>query len=192
MTLNELTFDEPYLAKIGNSDPQNTKKENYSEEELLLYAYIASEPGATDAIELATRRGAEEKVSILKKRGPNSIEIPGFKINAFIPFNPVSKYTEATATNTNTKEQFKCIKGAPHVIIHICNNHRDATKKVEQLASMGLRALAVAKTVDAEMKKFEMIGLISLLDPPRADSAQTIKECMKLGIQVNIIKLKDQ
>lgn len=149
-----------------------------------MYAYLASEPGATDAIEVATRRGAEGAVPILKEREKNTIEVPGFKVVGFVPFNPISKYTEATVNNTTTNEKFRCIKGAPQVIIAMCNNHREATQKVEKFATQGLRALGVAKTVDPEMKKFEIIGLISLLDPPRIDSASTIKECMKLGIQV--------
>lgn len=120
----------------------------------------------------------------MKKREKGSIEVPGFKVVAFVPFNPVSKYTEATVVDKKTNEKFRCIKGAPQVIIALCNDHREATKNVEKFATQGLRALGVAKTVDADMKKFEMIGLISLLDPPRVDSADTIKECIKLGIQV--------
>lgn len=182
--MNELTFDEPYLAKKGNLGPSPGTGANYTEDELLLYAYLASEPGATDAIEVATRRGAEATVSILKEREKNTIGVPGFKVVGFVPFNPISKYTEATVNNNQTNEKFRCIKGAPQIIIAMCNNHREATLKVEKFAKQGLRALAVAKTVDAEMKKFELIGLISLLDPPRIDSAETIKQCMKLGIQV--------
>jgi len=186
LTLNELTFDKPYLAKKGNSNPSTATDTSYTEEELLLYAYLTSEPGATDAIELATRRGAEESVAILKERGNGSIEVPGYKVVAFVPFNPVSKYTEATVLDKKTNQKFRCVKGAPQVIISMCNNHAEATKKVNQFASQGLRSLGVAKTVDEEMKTFEMVGLISLLDPPRVDSAETIKECIKLGIQVLI------
>ena len=182
--MNELTFDKPYLAKKGNSNPSTVKEESYSEDDLLLYAYLASEPGATDAIEIATRRGAEATLAILKSRAEHSLEIPGFKILSFVPFNPVSKFTEAITLNNSTQERFRCIKGAPQVIISMCNNHQEASKAVIKFASMGLRALAVAKTVDPDMKKFEMIGLISLLDPPRIDSAETIKRCMALGIQV--------
>lgn len=188
LTLNELTFDEPYLANKGNSNPSTATDIKYTEEELLLYAYLASEPGATDAIEVATRRGAEETVPLLKAREANTIEVPGYKVVGFIPFNPISKYTEATVNDLKAQEKFRCVKGAPHVIIEMCNNHKEASKKVEKFALQGLRALGVAKTVDAEMKTFEMIGLISLLDPPRVDSGSTIQECMKLGIQVNMSK----
>jgi H+-transporting ATPase len=55
------------------------------------------------------------------------------------------------------------------------------------LARRGLRALGVARTVDVELIQFELVGLISLLDPPREDSAATIKECEELGVNVKMI-----
>jgi magnesium-transporting ATPase (P-type) len=37
------------------------------------------------------------------------------------------------------------------------------------------------------MKQFEMVGMISLLDPPRPDSAETIAKCEKFGVNVKMI-----
>jgi H+-transporting ATPase len=188
ITLNELSFDKPYLAVKGNiSHPDNKEGEKYTEEDLLLTAYFASEPGATDAIELATRRGAEEKVPLLKGRDKSSIEVPGYKVVSFVPFNPNTKSTEATIQNIKTGETFKCIKGAPHVIIEKAGHLQEASDYVVKFAEKGLRALGVARSVDPEMQVFEMVGLISLLDPPRPDSASTIKECIRLGVQVKMI-----
>lgn len=186
--MNELSFDKPYLANKGNTAKklQGTGVP-YSEEELLLNAYLASEPGATDAIELATRKGAERLVKILNNRKEGAIDVPGYKVVGFVPFNPVTKYTEATILDLSTGVKFKCIKGAPQVIISICGEHADASKAVLTLAQRGLRALGVARTIDDKMENFEMIGMISLLDPPRPDSAQTIKECIKLGVGVSFV-----
>ncbi|KAJ3095408.1 hypothetical protein HDU97_006990 [Phlyctochytrium planicorne] len=190
LTLNELSFDKPYLAKKNstNSNLQGNG-ESYTSEELLLHAYFASEPGAMDAIELAVRRAAEDTLTILHENKVNkaSHEVPGFKQVSFVPFSPDTKYTEATIMNLTTGETFRCVKGAPHVIVHIVNGHDEATKAVLGLAKRGLRALGVARTVDKEMTKFEMVGMISLLDPPRPDSAQTILECAELGIAVKMI-----
>jgi H+-transporting ATPase len=190
ITLNELSFDKPYLAKKGNTS-ENFKGtgESYTDEELLLTAYLASEPGATDAIELATRRGAEEIVPQLKNRKEGTIDIPGYKTIAFIPFNPITKYTEATVQNLETGEIFKCIKGAPHVIIEKCGGHDEAEHAVLSFAQKGLRALGVAKLTGEKAASFEMVGMISLLDPPRPDSAATIKECIRLGVNVSFASL---
>ncbi|KAJ3099265.1 hypothetical protein HDU96_010762 [Phlyctochytrium bullatum] len=186
LTLNELSFDKPYLSKKGSTstDFKGTGVP-YTSEELLLYAFFASEPGAMDAIELAVRRAATGTLPVLKDIKGH--EVPGYKQVAFTPFSPDTKYTEATIKNLETGETFRCVKGAPHVITHICGGHDEATKAVLALAKRGLRALGVAKTVDPEMKRFEMVGMISLLDPPRPDSAQTIQECSELGISVKMI-----
>ena len=58
-----------------------------------------------------------------------------------------------------------------------CNNY------IAQRASNGLRSLGVAVSHDGG-NSMELAGLISLLDPPRSDSAATIKRAQEMGIQV--------
>ncbi|KAJ3032463.1 hypothetical protein HDV00_007511 [Rhizophlyctis rosea] len=188
LTLNELTFDVPYLTNKGNTgaNPAGTG-DKYTEQDLLLTSFLASEPGAQDAIELAVRTASQERVDILREREVQDHHVPGYKVNGFIPFNPTSKYTEATVTNLTTGEKFRCIKGAPPVIVRMVGGHAEATDAVNDFARRGLRALGVAKTIDPEMTKFELIGMISLLDPPRPDSAATIRECHQLGVDVKMI-----
>ncbi|KAI8809307.1 hypothetical protein BJ742DRAFT_805824 [Cladochytrium replicatum] len=188
LTLNELTFDNPYLSNKGNTstDFYGTGVP-YTNEDLLLTAYFASEPGAQDAIELAVRTAAEERVEVLRTREGSGHQIPGYKVNGFIPFNPTSKYTEATVTDHATGKQFRCIKGAPQVIVRMVGGHDEASDAVLNFARRGLRALGVARTIDAEMTKFELVGMISLLDPPRPDSAATIKDCEAYGVRVKMI-----
>ncbi|KAJ2072934.1 hypothetical protein GGI16_008925, partial [Coemansia sp. S142-1] len=65
LTLNKLTFDEPYL------------KPGFTKEDLLLYSYLASEPGANDPIELAVRTAAKRDVPLLSECTGHTI--PGFK-----------------------------------------------------------------------------------------------------------------
>jgi H+-transporting ATPase len=154
---------------------------------LLLNSFLSSEPGAHDPIEEAIRKASQETVKLLKNRVEQDHHIPGYKVNNFIPFNPNDKYTEATVSNLTTGDKFRVIKGAPQVIIKICGGHQLATDTVNDFAARGLRALGVARTIDAEMTKFELIGLISLLDPPRPDSGETIMECEKMGINVKMI-----
>ena len=57
---------------------------------------------------------------------------------------------------------------------------------IDQQASCGLRALAVANSSDGG-KTWALFGLISMLDPPREDSAETIKEAQSLGVEVKMI-----
>ncbi|CEG72877.1 Putative V-type H ATPase (Fragment) [Rhizopus microsporus] len=174
LTLNELTFDKPWLTN------------GYSEEDILFYSYLAAEQGANDPIESAVRRAAESQVDLLKNR-PNNREIPGYKVIQFEPFNPTTKMTRATVMNVNTNETFSVAKGAPQVITKLVGGDNEAVHAVNSLARRGLRALGVAKTVSGSDDKFELVGMISLLDPPRPDSLQTIAECNALGVDVKMI-----
>ncbi|KAF9355533.1 hypothetical protein BGX26_006439 [Mortierella sp. AD094] len=174
LTLNELTFDEPYLTN------------NYTSEDILLYSYLAAEPGANDPIEFAVRTAAEEQLEILKNR-THKHEVPGFKVTSFLPFNPSTKMTQATVMNTNTRESFKVAKGAPQVIIRLVGGDDDAVRAVNSLAKRGLRALGVARTKPGSLEEYELVGMISLIDPPRPDSAETIRRCNEMGVDVKMI-----
>ncbi|RKP02331.1 hypothetical protein CXG81DRAFT_10900 [Caulochytrium protostelioides] len=187
LTLNQLTFDAPYLCHVGNTGdhPIGDAGIPYTEQDLLLHAYFASEPGAGDPIEKAVRGAAQARVALLS--GVRDHNIPGYKVNQFVPFNPNVKYTEARVTNLATGQSFRAIKGAPQVIIQMVGGHPEATAQVLDFAHRGLRALGVARSVDAEMTRFELVGMISLIDPPRPDSAQTIRECEDLGVKVKMI-----
>lgn len=136
---------------------------------------------------MAVRKAAEQTVPLLENRQEKNHIIPGYKILNFTPFNPNEKYTAATVQNLETNEQFRVIKGAPPVVIQISGNPCQATEKVDEFAKRGLRALAVSRTFDPEMKDFKLVGLISLLDPPRPDSKQTIADCKKFGVEVKMI-----
>ncbi|KAF9322638.1 hypothetical protein BG006_002189 [Podila minutissima] len=174
LTLNELTFDEPYL---------NT---GYSSNDLLLYSYLASEFGANDPIELAVRTAAEHQVPLLRNRQV-SHKVPGYDITSFVPFNPSVKYTEATVRDTNTGATFKVAKGAPQVIIKLVGGNDPAVRAYMAMAKRGLRALGVAKTVEGFKDQWVLVGLASMLDPPRPDSASTIERCQRMGIQVKMV-----
>jgi len=148
---------------------------------------MASESGAGDPIEMAVRKAATSNVTLLRERDTQDHKIPGVKITGFIPFNPTAMYIEGKVKNLETEEQFRVIKGAPQVIIERCGGHQQATDAVIDFAGRGLCALGFARTVNAEMTKFELVGLISLLDPPREDSCDTIRECEAIGVNVKLI-----
>ncbi|CAO3569527.1 unnamed protein product [Mortierella alpina] len=174
LTLNELTFDEPYLTN------------RYTSDDILLYSYLAAEPGANDPIEFAVRTAAEEQLEILKNR-ERKHEVPGYKVTSFLPFNSSTKMTQATVLNLNTQESFKVAKGAPQVIIRLVGGDDDAVRAVNSLAKRGLRALGVARTKKGSLDDYELVGMISLIDPPRADSAETIRRCLEMGVDVKMI-----
>ncbi|KAL5158289.1 Plasma membrane ATPase 4 [Glycine soja] len=114
----------------------------------------------------------------------------------FLPFNPVDKRTALTYIDANGNWH-RASKGAPEQIMALCNLRDDAKKKVhaiiDKFAERGLRSLAVArqevpeKTKESAGAPWQFVGLLSLFDPPRHDSAETIRRALNLGVNVKMI-----
>jgi magnesium-transporting ATPase (P-type) len=107
----------------------------------------------------------------------------------FMPFDPTVKRTEGTIKGPDGKV-FKVTKGAPNIIMNLVEvNKEHITKavdwKVHELGIRGIRSLAVAKT-DAD-GKWNMLGLLTFLDPPRPDTKRTIERSMEYGVDVKMI-----
>ncbi|KAF5940408.1 hypothetical protein HYC85_021575 [Camellia sinensis] len=114
----------------------------------------------------------------------------------FLPFNPVDKRTALTYIDASGNWH-RASKGAPEQILALCNCKEDVRKKVhsviEKFAERGLRSLAVArqevpeKTKESPGAPWQFVGLLPLFDPPRHDSADTIKRALNLGVNVKMI-----
>ncbi|KVI11827.1 Cation-transporting P-type ATPase [Cynara cardunculus var. scolymus] len=82
-------------------------------------------------------------------------------------------------------------------ILTLCGCKEDLKKKVhamiDKFAERGLRSLAVArqevpeKSKDSPGAAWQFVGLLSLFDPPRHDSAETIRRALNLGVNVKMI-----
>ncbi|RCH95807.1 hypothetical protein CU098_005656, partial [Rhizopus stolonifer] len=172
LTKNELTFDEPYLSGT------------YTKDDILLYSYLAAEVATDDPIEFAVRTAAEKYHPQVNNDGSHTVQ--GYKVLSFKPFNPSDKTAEATVQENATEDKFRVAKGAPQVILKLVGGDAKAEEMVESFAARGLRALGVARTVNG-LNQWELVGLLSLIDPPRDDSAATLAECQQYGISVKMI-----
>ena len=74
--------------------------------------------------------------------------------------------------------------------------HHDPCAAVDTYAESGVRCLAVCQTkpmAKADLpegqadKKWEYIGVITFMDPPREDTAETIAKAKELNIKVKMI-----
>ncbi|XWS16518.1 hypothetical protein CRYUN_Cryun34aG0095400 [Craigia yunnanensis] len=114
----------------------------------------------------------------------------------FFPFNPVDKRTAMTYIESDGSWH-RVSKGAPEQIIDLCNLREDVKKKahdiIAKFADRGLRSLAVAKqtvpekTKESKGESWQFVGLLPLFDPPRHDSAETIRRALSLGVNVKMI-----
>lgn len=119
-----------------------------------------------------------------------------------IPFSSERKMM--TTVNSFQDNTNLCItKGAPEKVLKLCTEFSDGRKigkndleKLnllnEDMTSTALRVLAVAyKEIDKNGRNYEsnmiFAGFIGMLDPPRDEAEQAVRECRKAGIKVVMI-----
>ena len=131
-----------------------------------------------------------DKATILTlKRYPKAREIlrQGWETVKFHPFDPVSK--KITTECVLGADTYICAKGAPNAILRLMTPpEEDARKykeKVQDFAHRGFRSLGVA--VKKNDEDWTLLGLLSMFDPPREDTAQTILEAGQLGVPVKML-----
>ncbi len=170
LTKNEISV--ATIKSFGDTD----------DKDVILYGILASREEDQDPIDNAIIVKGKEYEDFNKK-------IEGYSIEKFTPFDPVIKRTEALVKDTAGKT-LKVIKGAPQVILSLSENKdsigEEINKFVDEYASKGYRALGVAKSMNGK-DNFQFIGLIGLFDPPREDSAETIKLAQDMGMEVKMV-----
>ncbi|XP_073272874.1 plasma membrane ATPase 4-like isoform X1 [Primulina huaijiensis] len=177
LTLNKLTVDKSLIEVFTKGvDPDH----------VLLLAARASRTENQDAIDCA----------IVGTLSDPKEARAGIREVHFFPFNPVDKRTALTYIDSNGNWH-RASKGAPEQILTLCNCKEDFKKKVHSVinkfAERGLRSLAVARQEVPEKSKespgspWQFVGLLSLFDPPRHDSAETIRRALHLGVNVKMI-----
>lgn len=153
----------------------------FTEEDVLLFGTLASREEDQDPIDTAIIERARSIGSI-------SDAIGSFEISEFKPFDPVAKHTEATVKDADGT-RFRVAKGAPQAILALVKDQdairSDLEDRVNAFAAKGYRALGVART-DAN-GDWQFVGLIPLYDPPRDDSAETIKTAQSMGVDVKMV-----
>ncbi len=143
-----------------------------SEDDVLRAAVLACDPSKQDPIDLAilsaaTARGLREKRERLE----------------FLPFDPARRYSLGRYQAGSGEDYM--IKGAPHAVAALTQNTPDFAAKSEQFAAAGNRVLAVAS--GKSRNNLQLVGLLALEDPPRADSKQLVTGLQDLGVQVIMV-----
>ena len=153
--------------------------DDYQTVELFQIAALASRLENNDPIELPIFHYIDEHLP--------EIDLSVFRQTHFTPFDPVRKRTEAEIKHGD--KCFTAVKGAAQILIDMAELSDDQKsiiqELVNQLASKGYRTLAVGRKFgDAPL---ELIGLIPLYDPPRADSHQVISDMHDYGIRIKMV-----
>lgn len=177
LTLNRLTVDRNLIEVFNKAMDKDT---------IVLLAARASRLENQDAIDAAIINMLADP----KEARANITEAH------FLPFNPVDKRTAITYIDSDGNWH-RASKGAPEQILNLCQEKEEIAGKVhaiiDKFAERGLRSLGVAyqsvpeRTKDGPGGPWTFCGLLPLFDPPRHDSAETIRRALNLGVGVKMI-----
>ncbi len=165
LTKNELSLGDSFLV------------EGISEDDILLYASLASREEDQDPIDSLVLNSFKQKE-----------KLNNYRVIDFTPFDPARKRTEAVVQDEENNKLFVS-KGAPQIILHLSDKNEEEKKKIssqiDEFASKGYRTLGVAKSNDGTNWKF--LGFLSIFDPPRDDSKETIKTVLDYGVKLKMV-----
>jgi H+-transporting ATPase len=168
------------LTKNDLSVAELVTFDKFTDSDLLMFTTLASRAEDKDHIDNAILAKAKASGILDKSKS--------YKQLSFKPFDPVIKRVESKIEDPLGKE-FIVSKGAPQVILALVLNKDDISTKVEanvsRLASKGFRSLGVARTNLQGI--WEFVGIVSLHDPPREDSKDTIKIAKTMGVNIKMI-----
>ena len=144
----------------------------FDEAHVLAMAALASSDGGQDPVDTAIRTAAA------KTKTANVL-----KPTKFVPFDPATKISEATAVDANGS-MLRAVKGAYATVVKLTGPAPTAAATEHDLEEKGFRVLAVAVGTPAKM---QLAGIIALSDPPRTDAAELIKELHTLGVRTVMV-----
>ncbi len=151
-----------------------------SELDVINAAALASRRESNDPIDSAIFSRYDTLILREETEDPETLD--------FVPFDPVSKFSKATVKGPSGTT-FEAAKGAPQAIAALAGTDGISASTLDTwvsgFAEKGFRALGVAKTDNTGT--WQYLGLIGLFDPPREDSAATLSEAKKLGVNVKMV-----
>ncbi|MFO1352672.1 MAG: cation-transporting P-type ATPase [Gammaproteobacteria bacterium] len=121
-----------------------------------------------------------------------------------IPFTSEHRYM-ATLHHDHAGQAFVLLKGAPERILDLCEQDasgepldRDLWEaRMTEAASNGQRLLALAQSlmpsgavalsIDDIRRRFTLLGVVGLIDPPRPEAITAVADCRSAGIRVVMI-----
>jgi len=146
-------------------------------------------------------------VSSLKAGLDSEEEVKQFPRTDLIPFESEHRFM-ATLHHSHVGYAFIVIKGAPERLLEMSTLQRTSNgdqlldknfwlTQIEAMAQQGQRVLAIAiKEVDHQQRELTfsdvesdlvMLGMFGIIDPPREEAIDAVRQCGQAGIRVKMI-----
>ncbi len=145
----------------------------FDEPQVLAMAALASAEGGQDPVDAAVRAASVH----------TPVPAP-LKSVSFIPFDPATKRSEATALDAKGVT-LRVVKGAFAAVASLAAASAASAQAAQELEAKGFRVLAVA--VGSAPAQLAIAGVIALSDPPRDDSAPLITELRASGVRTVMV-----
>lgn len=156
-----------------------------SQREVLLYAALASHWLAPpkDAIDTLVLGAADASA------------LAGYEMLHYSPFDAAVKRTESTVRETASGRVLRASKGAAGAVASLISGPgaddqlRALHQAADTLAARGMRSLAVARADGAgsDGGAWALCGLLTFVDPPRPDTAETLRRVGAMGVSVKMV-----
>ncbi len=119
-----------------------------------------------------------------------------------IPFDPGERY--AVTFHRAGDGDLAIVKGAPERVLEMCEraaglpalDRETRLREAEEMAAAGLRVIAVAsrrleaasrQSLHAHLEDLTLLGLVGMMDPPRAEAKAAIAGCREAGVRVVMV-----
>ena len=147
---------------------------------------VAGDPTEGALVTLAVKAGLDQQM--VPAELPRVDEVPFESANRFM----------ATLHHDHHGHARVYLKGAPERVLDMCAMAGDPAwhERIEAAAAEGERVLALARADVApgtdsldldQLPRFEMVGMVGLLDPPRDEAVRAVADCQAAGITVKMI-----
>jgi plasma-membrane proton-efflux P-type ATPase len=150
-----------------------------TEADVLFAGALASQEANQDPIDLAFLATAREHDVFAGRPTTTAV--------SFTPFDASARRTEAVVEQDGRRQ--RVLKGAVRTVAEVCDlasREIDALEaRVSDSAQKGYRTLAVAQGPATGTPA--LVGLVSLVDPPRPDAASLIESLRNLGVRVKML-----
>jgi sodium/potassium-transporting ATPase subunit alpha len=210
ITRNEMTLKEIYLT--GGDDVCVTgegyfqggeftfSREGAGCRERLEFFLTAGTLNTRARIEQDEVIGDPTELAIIAAANKAAVDVSGYKKVREYPFTSERKMMSTVYEKDGETILFS--KGAPEVLVTLASSYltrdneihpfdadarRELLRKAEQLERQAYRVLAVAYRTGGEEENLVMLGLVALMDLPRAEVYGAIEKCQAAGIRVVVI-----
>lgn len=147
---------------------------------------VAGDPTEGALVTLAVKAGLDPQIVLADL--PRVDEVPFESENRFM----------VTLHHDHHGQAFVVCKGAPERVLDLCGSPADAgwQGRIDRAAAEGERVLALARAdvtpgsdqLDLDqLPRFDLLGMVGLLDPPRTEAVEAVAECQQAGITVKMI-----